>query len=73
MIEKKMVATEGHVLTNGEAYGKVIYLGCNDTEENWWEISDEEYEAIKDKEESPDAFSASENVKEVGDEAASVH
>ena len=34
------------VLTNGEAYGKTIYLGINDKPENWYEITDEEYEEI---------------------------
>ena len=42
----KLTATEGMVLTNGEAYGKEIYLGCNDKPENWHEITDAEYEAI---------------------------
>ena len=43
---KKIVAHEGYVLTNGEAYGKVIYLGCNDKAENWREITEEEYQQI---------------------------
>ncbi len=43
---KKLTASEGHTLTNGEAYGKEIYLGVNDKAENWQEITDVEYEAI---------------------------
>ncbi len=42
----KLTATDGYVLTNGEAYGKEIYLGCNDKAENWHEITDGEYEEI---------------------------
>lgn len=42
----KLTASEGMVLTNGTAYGKEIYLGCNDKEENWHEITDAEYENI---------------------------
>ena len=42
----KLTATEGFVLTDGEAYGKEVYLGCNDSPENWHEITDAEYEEI---------------------------
>lgn len=40
----KLTASKGMVLTNGEAYGKEIYLGCNDSPDNWSEITDAEYE-----------------------------
>ena len=43
---RKLTATEGMTLTNGEAYGKEIYLGKNDSPENWHEIPDAEYEEI---------------------------
>ena len=46
---RKLTATEGYVLTNGEAYGKEIYLGCNDKPENWHEITDEEYNELMPK------------------------
>lgn len=46
----KLTASVGHVLTNGEAYGKEIYLGINDKAENWHEITDEEYADIVEKE-----------------------
>lgn len=39
-------ASEGMVLTNGEAYGKEIHLGCNDSTDNWHEITDAKYEEI---------------------------
>lgn len=38
----KLTASEGMTLTNGETYGKEVYLGCNDSAENWWEIPDGE-------------------------------
>ena len=46
IIVRKLTADEGYVLTNGEAYGKEIYLGIYDSAENWHEITDAEYEAI---------------------------
>ena len=33
---------EGYTLTNGETYSKRVYLGINDSAENWREIPDEE-------------------------------
>ena len=39
----KLTASRGHVLTNGQVYGKEIYLGIHDKAENWHEITDEEY------------------------------
>ena len=42
----KLVAADGMILTNGEAFGKEVYLGKNDKPENWHEITEEEYEAI---------------------------
>ena len=43
---RKLTASDGMVLTNGEAFGKEIYLGVNDSAENWREITDAEYEKI---------------------------
>jgi hypothetical protein len=48
---RKMTASEGMILTNGEAYSKEIYLGVNDTPYNWREITDAEYEEILRKQE----------------------
>ena len=40
---RKLTANDGMVLTNGEAYGKEIYLGKTDSPDNWYEITDAEY------------------------------
>jgi hypothetical protein len=40
-------ADENLTLTNGETFGKVVYLGKNDSAENWHEITDEEAEALQ--------------------------
>lgn len=49
IILRKLTASEGFVLTNGEVYSKEIYLGKYDSPENWHEITDAEYEAIMAK------------------------
>lgn len=38
----KMVATDGMMLTNGEIYGEVVYLGSGDSPDNWQEITREQ-------------------------------
>ena len=45
----KLTAAEGMVLTNGEAFSKEIYLGKNDSADNWHEITDAEYEKIMEE------------------------
>lgn len=44
---RKLTAAEGMTLTNGEAYGKEIYLGKNDSPDNWQEITDKEAERLQ--------------------------
>lgn len=46
----KIVASDGMTLTNGEVYGKEAYLGKGDNLENWYEITDKEYQEILEKE-----------------------
>ena len=35
-------ADEGMILTNGQTYSKLVYLGINDSPENWYEIPENE-------------------------------
>ena len=42
---RKLTASEGMMLTDGETYGAEIYLGVNDKPENWHEVTMAEYEA----------------------------
>ena len=52
MITEKITvlkAEEGYTLTNGEAFGKVVYLGINDSADNWHEITDEEAELLQEQ------------------------
>lgn len=52
---RKLSASKGMTLTNGETYSKEVYLGVNDSPENWHEITDSEAEeklkAIEEKHE----------------------
>lgn len=50
-------ADEGMTLTNGEAFGKTIYLGINDDKSNWREITDIEAEELQKVEEELDVLS----------------
>lgn len=50
MENRKLIANEGKILTNGKVYGRIIYLGKNATAENFYEITEEEYEAIQERE-----------------------
>lgn len=44
-MQEKIVATEGHILTNGEIYGTEIYLGNGVSADQFHEITLEEYQA----------------------------
>lgn len=43
----KLTSAEGMILTDGKIYGKEIYLSVSDNPDNWYEISDEEYNEIQ--------------------------
>ena len=46
-------ADEGKVLTNGKAFsdvGGTVWLGSNDSADNWYEITEEEYQELIKKE-----------------------
>ena len=38
-------ASEGHIYTNGEAYGRIVYLAVGTSATDWYEITEAEYEA----------------------------
>lgn len=41
-------ASEGKYLTNGQTFGKIVYLGKNDSEDNWHEVDETEVDAEGD-------------------------
>lgn len=46
-------AEDGKVLTNGEIYGKQIFLADGISEDDFYEITEEEYQEILDKQTDP--------------------
>ena len=50
----KLTASEGHILTNGENYGRIVYLGQGDNGDKWYEITEEEYKQRMKEEETLD-------------------
>lgn len=51
-MRKVIEATDGHILTNGEVYGRTIYLAEGESGDDFHEISVEEYEALQEAEEA---------------------
>lgn len=43
----KLTASEGHILTDGENFGKVVFLASGDDGEKWHEITEGEYQKKK--------------------------
>lgn len=48
-MDNVLIAKEGYIYTNGETFADIIRLGCHDKPENWWEITEEEYNQIIEK------------------------
>lgn len=48
-MDNVLVAREGYVYTNGETFASIIRLGINDSTDNWHEITDEEAQALQEK------------------------
>lgn len=70
----KLTASDGKSLTNGEIYAKELYLGCNDSPDNWTEVDDgeipeetetEEIQAAIDKQYAQETSSEETEVTEV--------
>ena len=55
MSRVKLVATEGMIYTNGESYGRTVFLGTGDSPDNWHEIAEADYEARMESESEEDS------------------
>jgi hypothetical protein len=51
-MRKVIQANDGKILTNGEIYGKVIYLAEGVNETDFYEITEAEYEELLKKQEN---------------------
>lgn len=51
-MRKIIEATDGHILTDGEIFGRTIYLAEGESGEDFHEITDEEYNEIQEAEEA---------------------
>lgn len=51
-VQKVIHAEDGMVLTNGEAYGKIVFLADGVDESSFHEITEAEYEEIRKREEA---------------------
>ena len=49
----KLIASDGMMLTNGEVFGKEVFLGVSDSPENWHEITEAEAQEMMKSEEEP--------------------
>lgn len=49
MNRRVLTANKGKVLTDGETYGKVIYLAEGVSEKGFYEITEEEYSEMQEK------------------------
>lgn len=45
-IKNKLIADDGMTLTNGEAFGKTVWLAAGDDGSAWSEVTDAEAEAM---------------------------
>lgn len=70
-MRKTLTASEGHILTNGTAYGRIIYLADGADASLFHEITDEEYAEIlaetSDSEPSPDDATEEDYIAALGE------
>ena len=60
----KLTASEGMILTDGENYGKEVYLAEDAEQSLWHEITEDEYEKlVEDVEDAPHEEEIIENVE----------
>lgn len=51
-MRKIIKASEGHILTDGNIFGSIIYLAEGRSGEDFYEITEAEYEALQESEEA---------------------
>lgn len=43
---KTLIADKGKVYTNGTTFGRIIYLATDNSESDWYEITENEYDIL---------------------------
>lgn len=51
-MRKTLIAKEGFIYTNGNSFAKVVDLAIGNNGENWYEITEEEYQEILKEQEN---------------------
>lgn len=51
-MDRVLIASEGMTYTNGNTFSKEVWLGLNDSKNNWYEITDAEAEERKEAEDN---------------------
>ena len=65
-IDNKLIADEGMTLTNGEAFGKTVWLASGDDGSGWSEVTDAEAEVMKRDMEEAQAEDYQKSLAELG-------
>lgn len=64
-IDNKLIADDGMTITNGEAFGKIVWLALSDDGSGWNEITDAEADVLRhnlEEVEAADYEAALENI-----------
>lgn len=56
-MKRELIAKEGMILTDGNIYGRIIYIADDVNAKNFYEITEQEYNNIMEMEENENVLS----------------